>query len=225
MDVAKFTQAVTYWPTYLILKFFVCYKVEGQENLNDLEDKGVIFASNHASYIDGPISAASMPRSGWYPKKFFPMRFLAAKNYFNWNNPFPFPLSIFAAAYVRLNGSIPVLRGKDIPMGEKLNEALKKLMQKQKIWIYPEGKITKDGNLQEGKPGMVFLHQKSGALIVPVALIGTFGILSLKNILKRQKVKVKIGKPINSLRGLTIEENVGIIMSRIQELLKGGNKS
>jgi 1-acyl-sn-glycerol-3-phosphate acyltransferase len=76
--IAKIVQATTYWPTYLAFKFFMRFKVRGQENLKGLENKAIIFASNHTSYIDGPIAAASMPRNGWwYPKDFFPVRFTA----------------------------------------------------------------------------------------------------------------------------------------------------
>ena len=106
--IAKIVQAITYWPTYLTLRFFFHYEVEGQENLKGLEEKGVIFASNHASYIDGPISAASMPRNGWWPKDFLPMRFLVFKKFFGLFGQFLFPVSVPVALYVRFNGSIPV---------------------------------------------------------------------------------------------------------------------
>jgi len=221
--IAKVVQALTYWPIYLLLKFFVHYQVEGQESLRELEKRGVIFASNHASYIDGPISAASMPRSGWWPSKFFPIRFLALKKFFNFFGGFPFPISLFTAAYVRLNGSIPVERtGGDL--FKALEEVIKELRAGAKIWIYPEGGITKDGNLQQGKRGVVFLHQQTGAPIVPVALIGTFKILSLKTLFRKNKVKVNIGKPIYSLENCSrencdLEAGVEKIMSNIAELM------
>ena len=220
---AKFIQFLTYWPIYLTLKFFVHYKVEGQENLKGLENKGVIFASNHASYIDGPISAASIPRNGFYPGKFFPIRFLAFRTYFNWFNPIPFPLGIFAALYVRMNGSIPVEKAK----GDLLNalrHVIREIKNGAKLWIYPEGSITKDGKLQEGKRGVTFLHQQTGAPIVPVALVGTFKIISLKTLFGKNKVTVRIGKPIYSLENCVkencnLEGGVAKVMSEIARLM------
>lgn len=217
--IAKIVQAITYWPTYLILRFFIHYEVKGQENLKGLEDKGVIFASNHTSYIDGPISAASMPAFSWYP-----IRFLALKKFFNFFGGFPFPISFFTAAYVRLNGSIPVERaGGDL--FRVLREVIKELKDGAKVWIFPEGGRTKDGSLGQGKRGVMFLHQQTGAPIVPVALIGTFGILSFKTLLRKNKVKVKIGKPIYSLGNCTLENcdldgGVAKVMSEIARLME-----
>lgn len=215
---AKIFQAITYWPTYLLFRFFLRYEVSGQENLERLRNKAIIFVSNHASFIDGPISAASMPRykRQFYPKDFFPIRFLAAKEYFNWRNSFPFPISVLTAAYVRIN-SIPVIRGQGGDLRQKLSEVIKALEEKNRVWIYPEGKITPDGNIQKGKRGAAFLYQQTGAVIVPVALIGTFGVLSLKIILRKRKVKVRIGKPIYSLSG-SLEQMTDKIMEEISKL-------
>ena len=223
MKTAKIVQFLTYWPVYLALKFFVGYKVEGQENLKGLEDKGVIFASNHASYIDGPISAASMPRNGFYPCKFFPIRFTAWKKFFGLFNQFPFPVSIPVMLYVRFNGSIPVERAGG-NLFKALDKVLGELKKGAKVWIYPEGGITKDGKLQEGKRGIAFLYQQTGIPIVPVALIGTHKILSLKTLLRKNRVIVRIGKPIYSLENCNqencdLDDGVAKVMSEIARLM------
>lgn len=217
----KLFQQITYWPIYLALKLLVHYRIEGQENLKGLEDKPVIFASNHASYIDGSICAAAMPHEGWVPDKFFPIRFLAAKEYCEFRNPknFPFPISLFTTAYVKLNGSVPVIRGGVEELSVKLSEAVKALQNGAKLWIYPEGRITKTGKLQLGKKGMIYLHQATGAAIVPVALIGTFKILSLKTLFGLTRVKVKIGKPIYSLTNVFLEKGTEIVMKEIENLI------
>lgn len=217
--IPKFVQQLTYWPIYLTLKVFFRYQIEGQENLKGLEDKPVIFASNHASFVDGPICAAAMPRDLVVPAKFFPIRFLAAKEYFNyWRNSFPFPLSLFIAAYVRMNGSILVIRGLG-DFQQNLAEAIKALKKGAKIWIYPEGKRTRDGKLQPGKKGAVYLHQVTGAPIVPVGVSGAFKILSPKTLLGRTKVKIRIGRPISFPNSVSLEEGTEIIMKEIAKLL------
>ena len=217
--IAKAFQAVTYWPIYSALKFFARYKIEGQENLKGLENTGVIFASNHASYIDPQICGMAMPREGLTPKKFFPLRFLAAYEFFRWfKNPALFPFSILVAAYVRLNASIPVIRGLN-NIEQNLVKAIEAVKNGDKVWIYPEGRVSKDGNIQKGKKGVVFLHQKTGAPIVPVGIIGNFGILSFKTLLRKNSVKIKIGRPIRSLIAETPEEAVSEVMRQIGDLV------
>ncbi|MEK7573933.1 MAG: lysophospholipid acyltransferase family protein [Patescibacteria group bacterium] len=211
--IPKVIQQFTYWPIYLTLKFFFRYRVEGQENLKGLEDKAVIFVSNHASYLDGPVCAAAMPRDLVVPHKFFPIRFLVVKEYFNyWKNSFPFPISFLVATYVRANGYILVIKGLG-DFRQNLAEAVKALEKGAKIWIYPEGKLTLDGKLQPGKKGAAYLHQTTGALIVPVGLNGTFGIL------KSKKIKIKIGKPIDFISKFSLEEGVEKIMREISKLI------
>ncbi len=223
MKIAKIFQMLTYWPTYGFFRILTDYKIEGQENLKGLENKGIIFASNHASFLDGPISAASMPRCGFYPSRFFPIRFLALRKYFKWINPFLPPLCFLIAAYVRINGSIPIERtGGDL--FKALKNATEALKNGDKIWIYPEGGMTKDGNLRQGKRGVAFLRKQTGAPIVPVGINGSFKTFWFPEIfstlLRKNKVVVRIGKPIYTLGDATLEEETGIIMSKIAELLK-----
>jgi len=218
VKIAKIFQAFTYWPIYLSLKFFANYKIEGQENLKGLEDKGVIFASNHASYIDGPISAASMPRRSFYPSGFFPIRFLALRQYYNWINPFPIPLNFLTAGYVRINGSIPIDRtGGDL--FKALVNAVEALKNRDKVWIYPEGRRTQDGNLQPGKRGVAFLHQQTRAPIVPVGISGSFKMSFLGFLLSKHKIRIKIGKPIYNLNNASLEKEAEKVMQEIGKLM------
>jgi len=218
---AKIVQALSYWPVYLALRLFWNYKVEGQENLRGLGNRGVIFASNHASVGDGPICGVSLIRNNrLYPGQFFPVRFLAWDEYRHWNNPFPFPLNLLAALYVRANGSIGIKKaGGDLP--KALDKVIRVLKDNQKIWIFPEGKRSEDGRLGQGKRGVAFLQKETGAPVIPVGLTNTFKMFSLRNILKRRRIFVKIGKPIFSLEGLSLEQGVNKVMAEIAGLLAG----
>jgi 1-acyl-sn-glycerol-3-phosphate acyltransferase len=216
---AKIFQMLTYWPIFLTLKILWRYEAIGQENLKGLEDKGVIFASNHASYLDGPVCAAAMPRDGFCPVKFFPIRFLALRIYCDWFNPFPFPINLITAAYVKINGSICVDKaGGDL--SKALADPIEAIKHNQKIWFYPEGGITSDGKLQAGKRGVVFLHQRTGAPIIPVALIGTFKMARFKRIFGPGRLMVKIGKPLFLSKETSMEKGASIIMQKIAELMK-----
>lgn len=222
--IPKLFQQFIYWPVYLLLKSLFRYRIEGRENLKGLENKPVIFASNHATFMDPQICGTAMPRNSFIPKSFFPVRFVTAKEYANWlKNPAYFPFSLIVAAYVRLNGAIPVARGlKNIE--QNLAEAVKILKSGGKVWIYPEGKQTMDGNLQPGKKGTAYLHQITGAVIVPVGISGNFKMFYplelLKFIFGFKKLTARIGKPIYSFGGVSPEENTKKIMSAIAELIK-----
>lgn len=217
--IAKLFQQFTYWPTYLLLRLLYSYEVEGQENLIGLEEKGVIFASNHASVLDGPVLAAAMPRGSLFPKEFFPVRFLVSKEFFGFRtNPYIFLVSHITTTYVRINGSIPVVRGLGNP-SNNLAEAVSAIRGGAKVSIFPEGKITKDGRIQQGKWGVVYLHTATGAPVVPLALIGTHGIPSWRCIFLRNKIRVKIGKPIFSVPENDRKAAVGRVMAEIERLL------
>src|SRR3990167_1738845 len=86
--IPRAVQQITYWPIYLALKFFFRYRVEGQENLKGLGDKPVIFVSNHASFLAGPICAAAMPRNLVAPVKFNQISFWWRKSILAGETPF-----------------------------------------------------------------------------------------------------------------------------------------
>ena len=211
-------QALHYWPTYLILKFFVRYEVHGQENLRGLENEALILTSNHCSWFDGPIAAASLPRPSLFPKTFLPIRFLVMERFFHWKY---LPI----AAFVRLNGSIKV------PAGTKkdgiLQEAVAALKAGHRIWVYPEGGWDEknQGRLRRGRKGVVYLHRATGAKIVPVGIIGNHGLLHPRTLFRRKKVVVNIGQPIISLDDsghFTLQDGVEKVMTRIQDLITRG---
>ncbi len=194
------------------------YEVHGQENLRGLENQPVILTSNHCSWFDGPIAAASLPRARWFPKTFFPIRFLVVERFFHWKY-------LAIAAYIRLNGSIKV--GKGTRGQAILKEAITALKSGHKIWVYPEGgwDDEKKGELRKGKKGVVYLHRKTGAKIVPVGILGNYGLLHPRTLFRRNKVVVNIGQPITTLDEsgeATLEDGVAKVMGRIQELINKG---
>ena len=229
LGIPKFFQALHYWPAYLLLKAVYRFEIQGHENLKGLENSPVIFASNHASgAIDPPLCPISLPRSGFYPKDFFPVRFIVKKDVLaNWRSRLPFlfsiiwlPISFFSDLFVKLAGSIYVTKG--MGLEKNLENAVSALKEGSKLWIYPEGRVTLDGNIGPGRPGVFYLHQKTKALIVPVGLSGTYKGLYPRNIIKGllglKKIKVKFGKPIYDL-GDDTEKGVERVMSEIEKLL------
>ena len=213
VKVAKIFQAITYWPFLSLFKLFLNFRVLGQENLKGLESGPIIFASNHASFFDSPIAAAVVPRDkgDFYPKKFFPIRFLAGSQFFRW-------YYLLVAFYVYFNGSIKIIRGSGQDLSTILADAVTALKNNNHIWIFPEGGITEDGLLHPGKRGITFLQQATGAPIVPVAIRGTWKMFSLKNFFRRKNVVAVIGQPIYSLGEVSLLEGSEKVMKAIANL-------
>lgn len=210
--------------SFLLLKVFTRLEIEGQENIKEVENGPLIFASNHSSYIDSGISAASMPKNNIFFKKIAPLRFLVMDKYFSWKI---FPIRIF----LETMGAIKIKKAKikkedNSHLYEVLFEPIKFLKQGGKIWIYPEGGFHKDGTSKKPRTGVAFLHQQTKAPILPVRIIGNDKVMSkiipflprIKTLTGLNKIKVIIGKPIYSINGVNLDENTNLIMDDIYKL-------
>ena len=222
--IPAFVQAVVCWTALGVFKILFRFEVEGQENLKGLEDGSVIFASNHNSYIDGGIAGASLLKGSLYPKKFFPVRYLVASEYFKWKY---FPVNIF----VMLVGSVKVKRAKikkedNSHLFDALSRAIKALGNGDKVWMYPQGGFNSDGTPKKPRNGITFLHQQTKTPIVPVKMIGNDKVMSkhvlffptLKTLLGLNRVKVVFGKPIYDLDTSSLDEFTAILMDKINGL-------
>ena len=205
--IATCFQKITYWPTYFILYLLFGYEVSGRGNLDGLEDKALIFASNHASYIDGPVSGVSLPY------KFLPVHFLAAEMFYKKARFLPF------AAYLFLSGSIKIPQEPKGVLPILLKEAVGDLKSGHRVWIYPEGKRSRDGSIGKGKPGVTYLHEVTRAPIVPVYIKGTFRPLAGGRLFKRIPIRVTIGRPLYHLRGETYYEEADYVMEEVKRLM------
>jgi 1-acyl-sn-glycerol-3-phosphate acyltransferase len=161
-----------------IIRFWI-KKIKGIENI---PNKGpFILVSNHASYLDHYLMGyIIIPRLN---KK---LHFLAKKEHFD---------SPLKAAWHYYSGAIPL----DRQAGGKgaLKWAIKSLKQGKIIAIHPEGTRSLTGKLQRGKTGVARLALEAKVPVVPVGLIGTFGILPKgKYIPKLKKATMNIGKPM-----------------------------
>lgn len=107
------------------------------------------------------------------------------------------------------SGSSPVLRGTDAAAGS-LDAAATALEAGEAVGLFPEGRITRDPQHwpERSKTGAVRLALRTGAPVVPVALVGahqvvgTSGIVArlLRNTLLRPRVRVAVGEPIDVRR-------------------------
>ena len=135
------------------------YRVKHQ-GLENIPEKGAaILVCNHVSYVDALLLAGAVHR---------PIRFVMHKSIFD----IPVLNYIF-----RAGRAIPICSRKDNPeVYERAFESIKKGLDRGELFcIFPEGKLTLDGNINEFKPGIEKIVETSAVPVVPIALRGLWG--------------------------------------------------
>ena len=128
-------------------------KIVGLENIP--KDGGVLFVSNHVSYLDGILLYGILPKN---------------IRYFAHNDYVPKPL----AGVARDTGLIRVWPGKKIV--HALKTAREALKNGDWLGIFPEGGITRTGQINAFEPGfMSILKGADETPIVPVHIGGLYG--------------------------------------------------
>ncbi|HLV80120.1 MAG TPA: lysophospholipid acyltransferase family protein [Chthonomonadaceae bacterium] len=184
----------------LFFRLYGRWQVVGRENVP--REGGVLLAANHASYLDPPILGASLyrVRRVW---------FLAKSEL--WQNP----MLAFLLGHVLAR---PLQR--HTADRATLKQALEWLAQGDAVAMFPEGERTRTGNLQPGQPGIALLAQKSGAPVVPVAILGTYAMLPAhRKSLQRAPLKVVFGAPMTFRPKAAREEVTAAIMQAIAALM------
>jgi long-chain acyl-CoA synthetase len=180
-----------------LARVFAWLHVDGREHLRDLEGP-VIFASNHQSFMDGPVIMAALP-GRWrhavapamakemFAAHFFPERhgrlawFTNSLNYYLavlCFNAFPLPQ--------REAGARQTLRY----IGELLGDGTSLL-------IFPEGKRSETGIIDAFRPGIGMIASRLGASVVPVRLDGLQHVLRVGwHMARPGRVRVAFGPPM-----------------------------
>jgi 1-acyl-sn-glycerol-3-phosphate acyltransferase len=139
----------------LLLRFFRVFHLLDVRGLEHVPATGpVIVAANHVNPFDAVIIGACMPRR---------IRFVV------WNRTFNLPV---IGWLLRLTGCIPVNR--DRPDTAAFRESLRWLETGQILGIFPEGKYTLDGHLDDLKPGTMRIALAARATVVPATLTGAY---------------------------------------------------
>jgi 1-acyl-sn-glycerol-3-phosphate acyltransferase len=93
------------------------------------------------------------------------------------------------------------------------------------LGVAPEGTRSHTQSLIEAKAGVAFLADKSGAVVVPMAITGSEHALKKMFTLQRPKVTVRVGRPFHlpplarDDRDGSLQRNTDEIMCRIAALL------
>lgn len=160
-------------------------EIEGIENLSKIESKTLIIA-NHTSFLDPLIIST-----------FFPGRLY-----------FAIGDDISKAQWIRY--LVQILNGRFInynsPMAAKT--IIDKLKAKQRVVIFPEGRISVTGSLMKIYDGPGVIAEKAGAALLPVKIEGTqFSLFSKMGGKLKLKLFPKIKMTISPAQTITLKED------------------
>lgn len=135
------------------------YRVE-HRNLDAIPDEGAaLLVCNHVSFVDALLIAGSVRR---------PIRFVMYYKIFR----LPVLNFIFRTA-----GAIPIAgRNEDIQIYEKaFTRIAHYLKEGELVCIFPEGKLTADGEMNEFRGGVTRILEETPVPVIPMALQGLWG--------------------------------------------------
>jgi len=175
------------------------WKATGRENIPATGP--LIVVSNHLNNADPPILA-----SGFAKRR---IHFMAKIELFK------MPVGII----VRLYGAFPVRRF-DADMAAMLH-AERLLKRGEVIGMFPEGTRSRTGKLGKPHPGTAVIALRTGATVLPCAIVGTEQLRNPLNVLRKPRIEVRIGEPIQveAVRRPT-EEQVSELTNRIFDAIK-----
>lgn len=141
--------------------------------IENIPTKGaVIVTPNHVSYIDPLLVALAVKRRFYF---------------MTWNRIFKIPIlnsviDIFGAFPVKLEG----------PDRNAMKRAQEIIDDGQVLVVFPEGARTRDGILQEFKPGAFRLAARFEVPVVPVTVVGAYRVWPPHKKLPRLTGKIRV---------------------------------
>ena len=161
---------------------------EGVERIP--ESGGCVLACNHVSFVDALVIAAVCRR---------PIRFLMDHRIFG--------LPILSFVF-RTGGAIPIASAKENPalLEEAYAQVAAALERGELVGIFPEGRITEDGELNDFRAGIRRIVERTPVPVLPMALSGLWGSFfsrsggrALSRPFRRapfSRIRLRIGTPL-----------------------------
>lgn len=189
------------WALSLLKLAGIKVKVKGLENIPDGEK--IVFISNHQSNFDIPILLAHLNKR---------VAFIAKSEI----EKLP-----FFGSWMELLNCVFIDRKDPRKSIKAINKGAKFVKQGQPMVIFPEGTRSKDGLLNEFKPGSFKLAVKSKAKILPITIDGSINAMRKgKIIIKSANVNLIISKPID----LGDERDTNLIAKKVKEQIANNLK-
>lgn len=144
------------WPLEVVVRGIcrLLYRVRVTGQADFPRKGGVLLIANHLSYVDVVALQLAAPR----PLRFIGYRSREGNWFFDW---------VF-----RLAGVIAI--SSDRP-AEAIKLAIRALQRGEVVAVFPEGMISRTGQLMKIERGFEVIARKSGAAVVPAAIDGLWG--------------------------------------------------
>ncbi len=185
------------------------YRVR-KTGLDNIPDEGaVVLVCNHVSFVDAMIIAGCIHR---------PVRFVM------YYKIYQLPILHFV---FRTAGVIPIAGHNEDPelMEQAFVQIEETLKQGEVVCIFPEGRLTDNGEMNVFKPGIKRIIEATPVPVIPMALKGLWGsVFSRKNdfVLRRlyQGLRTRIGLVVgNSIAAEAV--TVEALQAQVAELVNG----
>lgn len=194
------------WSKNLLWLFGIKTSLRGAENLDP--STHYVFLANHSSYLDIIALGATIPDD----IRFIFKKELAKIPIFGWG--------LAMGPYILID------RTDARNAMASIEHAAEQIREGASVVIFPEGTRTPDGRLGPFKRGGLMLATKSGVPMVPVAIIGTYRLLSRHDSRVRPgNVEIIIGTPIAGKRDMNRAEETALqneIHAQLERLLERG---
>lgn len=172
---------------WVVCRLFYRVRIKHLKHLPD--SGGALIVCNHVSYMDALLLSATSPRL---------IRFVMEEDYAN------FPL---VRGFLRRAGVIPINAARSQSIRQAFQAVEQALAQGELVCIFPEGRLTHDGEVHSFMRGTDIILQRSAAPVIPVAIRGLWGTYFSRHLGRACKglprrwwstVDVVIGPPIPS---------------------------
>lgn len=168
----------------------IIYKVTYKKKNRLPETGAAVLVCNHISYVDWLIIQSASRR---------PIRFVMHYRFLQ----IPMTGWLFSIA-----GVIPIASQKDNPevLQAAMDEIEQVLARGELLCIFPEGTLTKDGEIGEFRRGIERIVEKSPAPVVPMALSGMWESLFARNPQsKRRRIRRRLRAAVELAFGSALE--------------------
>ncbi|QAY66182.1 lysophospholipid acyltransferase family protein [Paenibacillus protaetiae] len=162
----------------------------------------IIVASNHVSNFDPPTVGIPIKRK---------LHFMAKVELFK--------VPLFGPLIRRL-GAFPVNRGG--VSKDAIKAAIALLKEGKALAMFPEGSRNSGGS---GKKGLALIAHRSGALIVPAAIIGNYKLFRTLKVVYGEPIDPKAVVEANPEAADPLELITEVVMGRIRELVNENGPS
>ena len=168
-----------WWCRLVAWSIFARILVHGVEHVR--AGQPYVYMANHSSLIDTPALFAYLP---------YPFRIMAKRELF---------FVPFMGWHLWTAGHFPIDRRDRRKTVRSLRRVIEGVRNGKSLAVFPAGPRTRDGRLQEFKPGTFKIALRAGVPIVPVTIRGTFTLLPSTTLAPRPgRVEVILGKPIET---------------------------